>query len=216
VKLTTAFAGLGVRELILFDTVFNPEGATAGAFLADFLYHTPALYAGMKVLDLGCGSGILGIICRVGGARHVCFSDINPEAAANAQENIRRLGITDTGVKCGHLFDPWISHRFDLVVFNAPGKEGRAADMIALQTVCPPEVIERFYETGRCFLESGGKLLVATSTLRDPTRSPLVVAPPFGYAVNVVHERTTPNATQYAVLLTPEATQDAVAKGDAR
>jgi 16S rRNA G1207 methylase RsmC len=211
VKLTKAFAGLGIPELELFDTVFNPEGQTAGAFLADFLFQTPTLYSGLNVLDLGCGSGILGIICRMCGAEHVYFSDVNPDAAANARANIERLGLTNTDVRCGSLFDPWASHRFDLVVFNSPGKEGCAADMIELQTVCPPEVVERFYETAPRFLESDGKLLVATSTLRDPARSPAVLAPRFGYGVSVISERTTPRATQYAILLKPEGGQDAPA-----
>lgn len=208
VRLTTAFAAFGIPELALFDTVFNPEGPTAAAFLADCLYHIPELYRGLKVLDLGCGSGILGIICRMRGAIHVCFSDINPDAAANTRENIGRLALTSTEVRCGDLLEPWISRRFDLVVFNAPGKEGPAADMIALQTVCPPELIDRFYQRAPGFLEPGGTLLVAGSSRRNPARSPFVLAPRFGYSVNVVSERTTHGATQHAVLLAPGQRQE--------
>lgn len=59
---------------------------------------------GKDVLDLGCGSGLLGIACLLSGARSVTFHDYNPDVVKyftlgnvlmNLQFNDTALGLTD-------------------------------------------------------------------------------------------------------------------------
>ena len=48
---------------------------------------------GMKVLDLGCGSGILSLVALLLGAESATAVDIDPNAAKIARENAERNGI---------------------------------------------------------------------------------------------------------------------------
>jgi ribosomal protein L11 methyltransferase len=74
---------------------------------------------GDRVLDLGCGSGILSIAAAKLGARAVMAVDIEPIAAQVASENVRRNRVART-VKCreGTLDDARQAAPFDLVVAN--------------------------------------------------------------------------------------------------
>jgi ribosomal protein L11 methyltransferase len=47
------------------------------------------------VLDMGCGTGILAILCRMKGASHVLAVDNDPRACANAAENIAFNAVED-------------------------------------------------------------------------------------------------------------------------
>jgi len=53
------------------------------------------LTAGVSVVDLGCGSGILSIAAILFGARTVLAIDTDPIAVQNAQTNIERNGIIE-------------------------------------------------------------------------------------------------------------------------
>ncbi|NBW33255.1 MAG: 50S ribosomal protein L11 methyltransferase [Cytophagia bacterium] len=49
--------------------------------------------AGLRVLDMGCGTGILGILAHRLGAQRVWGMDIEEGSAANAAENAKRNGV---------------------------------------------------------------------------------------------------------------------------
>lgn len=51
-------------------------------------------FKSMKVLDLGCGTGILGILALKMGADYVQFIDNDIKAIRNTSKNLRRNGIT--------------------------------------------------------------------------------------------------------------------------
>jgi ribosomal protein L11 methyltransferase len=48
---------------------------------------------GERVLDVGCGSGVLGVAALLLGARFAVGLDPDPDALANADENRRRNGV---------------------------------------------------------------------------------------------------------------------------
>ena len=54
---------------------------------------TPFLPVGLRVLDMGCGTGILGILAKRLGAEWVWGMDIEEGSAANAAENAERNGV---------------------------------------------------------------------------------------------------------------------------
>ena len=51
------------------------------------------IHGGEKVLDVGCGSGILSVGAMLLGADSVCFGDISENAVKSAEENLNNNGI---------------------------------------------------------------------------------------------------------------------------
>lgn len=74
------------------------------------------------MLDLGSGSGILGIAAvRLGAAAALCV-DVNPDAVAAARRNGTRNGVADRlAHRCGDAGD-LAGEAFDLVVANVGGE----------------------------------------------------------------------------------------------
>ena len=58
-----------------------------GRALALFIAHYPHLVAGKRVLDFGCGSGIVGIAAAKAGAKEVWVADLDQNALLAAQQN---------------------------------------------------------------------------------------------------------------------------------
>ena len=75
---------------------------------------------GDSVLDLGCGSGLQGIVAAKLGAGRVVGTDVLPEAARAAEANARRNGVTVYETRIGNLYDPVRGERFDVIVANPP------------------------------------------------------------------------------------------------
>ena len=53
----------------------------------------PNLVAGKRVLDFGCGSGIVGIAAALAGAKTVFVADLDPQALLAAQVNAAVNGV---------------------------------------------------------------------------------------------------------------------------
>ena len=72
---------------------------------------------GEKVLEIGCGSGVVSIHCAKNGCKVTC-GDINPKAVALARRNAEANGIQmevfETDVYSN------IDGRFDTILFNLP------------------------------------------------------------------------------------------------
>jgi len=65
----------------------------SGQVLARFLLHRPAYVAGRRVLDFGCGCGIVAIAAKLAGAREVIACDSDPQALAATALNADRNGV---------------------------------------------------------------------------------------------------------------------------
>ncbi|MDH4040562.1 MAG: 50S ribosomal protein L11 methyltransferase [Gammaproteobacteria bacterium] len=68
----------------------------SGQVLARFLLEQPDRVRGRRVLDFGCGSGVVAIAAALAGAREVIACDIDPLALAATRSNARRNGVTVT------------------------------------------------------------------------------------------------------------------------
>lgn len=71
----------------------------SGLVLAHYLLEKPELVAGKRVMDFGCGSGVVAIAAAMAGAREVVACDIDPAAmiatAENARLNQVELSLSD-------------------------------------------------------------------------------------------------------------------------
>jgi len=74
---------------------------------------------GDRVLDIGCGSGILSIAASMFGAGEVIGTDIDPEAVRTANENIALNGVGGkVAAVLGDLVNGLDGYAADLVVAN--------------------------------------------------------------------------------------------------
>ena len=108
---------------------------------------------GMKILDLGCGSGILSIIALLLGAEYADAIDIDPNAERVAYENAARNGVSREkyGVYAGNILtdtalqDKFAQTKYDIVLANI------VADVIIpLSDIAP-----RFMHEDTVFITSG-------------------------------------------------------------
>ena len=117
------------------------------------------------LLDLGCGSGVVGVLAQAAGAQ-VTAVDLDPRACAAARAN----GIAR--VRQGDLFAPVQGERFDLIVFNPPYFPGHPQQHHlgrALFGGAGLEVVQRFAAEVDLSLEpAGGRAWVVWSDLAPP------------------------------------------------
>ena len=123
-----------------------------------------------RVLDLGTGSGIIGLHCARIGAR-VTATDISKDAVANARHNAER-NDQDISIIHTDLFSG-LSGSFDVIIFNPPYLSGEDAEKLRivdrqqlLGWVTGSEISIEFLILAKNFLAPGGvvSLLVSSET----------------------------------------------------
>jgi len=76
---------------------------------------------GLRVLDMGTGTGIQAIQAVNNGAQSVIAVDINPAAIACAKENVTLNNVADkVWVRESDLFSSLSGEKFDLIIANLP------------------------------------------------------------------------------------------------
>lgn len=107
----------GGAPLVILPGVLDPIATRVGAWLAEVI--AGEAQAGERWLDMGCGTGIVGLALAARGTVTTAV-DIDPVCVANARENaaLRRLAMEV--VQSDHFagLDP--DRRWDAVVYNPP------------------------------------------------------------------------------------------------
>ena len=108
------------------------------ALLLDSL---PALTG--RVLDLGCGAGVIGVSVGKAYPVELVQSDVNERALALTRENLKRNGVAGTVVESDGFAA--LEGLFDTILTNPPIRAGKA-------------VIYRLFAEARDHLKDGGAL----------------------------------------------------------
>ena len=90
----TLSGGLVLKKIAVYPNVLRPE-KTSALYFARYLSSEPALYKDKSVIDMGCGTGVQGIVAGLLGARSVVFSDISKDAAENTSDNVKRYNLNN-------------------------------------------------------------------------------------------------------------------------
>lgn len=109
---------------IAYEIIIEPKmsfgtghHATTALMLKTLLAYK-AQISGKRVLDMGCGTGILSIMARKIGARQVTGIDIDEWAYRNARENIRNNGLDQIDIKIGAAGLLAAERPFDIILAN--------------------------------------------------------------------------------------------------
>jgi 16S rRNA (guanine1207-N2)-methyltransferase len=106
-----------------------------------------------KVLDLGCGYGLVGIsIAKVIGQERVFMVDINEKAVEYAKINAGGNGVPDVTVKHGNGLEPIEARDFTLILSNPPYHTDFS-------------VPKAFIENGFKHLSVGGRMVIVVKRL---------------------------------------------------
>ena len=155
----------GDLPLVVLPDVFNPKLLRSGEFLVRQLRRQPALLParGGRVLDLGCGSGVGGLVAAQAGCQ-VVATDINPAAVRCARINALLNGLDgQIDVRGGDLFAPVVGERFETILFNPPYYRGVPRDALDWAWRAP-DVVERFAAGLEAHLAPGGAALLVLSS----------------------------------------------------
>ena len=126
------------------------------------------------VADLGCGSGCLTLLTRqeLGEQIELYASDLLPEAVATTKLNLQRfLPDSDTVhvMPAGDLFEPFPSHQFDVILFNAPWVVARVRNRAELAIHDEKqETVKRFFAQVSHFLKPDGTVLLGYADASGP------------------------------------------------
>jgi release factor glutamine methyltransferase len=156
----------GNKAFNIYEDVYEPAEDT-------FLFaENLDVKTGDKVLDLGAGCGILGILAAKK-ASSILAIDLNPYAVRCANENSKLNGLRDKmGFVQASLFsalNPTV--KFDLILFNAPylpSEDGETVSWIGRSWAGGAngrEVVDRFIQQVPTHLTPNGRVLLMQSTL---------------------------------------------------
>lgn len=148
----------GVRlEIETAPGLFSPKRADRGTLA---MLSCVDFAPGMRVLDLGCGSGLVGILAaKLCGAENVVMCDIDPLAVEIAGRNAARNGVGGVKAVVSDGLTAVEDAGFDLILSNPPYQSDFS-------------VAKGFIEKGFNRLKLGGSLVMVTKR-RDWYRNKL-------------------------------------------
>jgi 16S rRNA (guanine1207-N2)-methyltransferase len=128
----------------VFGYGFCDDGARA-------LLEAIELAPGQRVLDLGCGVGVIGVLAarRLGPEGFVAFADSNLRAIALAEINAKASGVPKFEAVASHTLTEWANASFDAVLANPP-------------YYAQGSIIHHFVQRGKALLRPGGVLYLVT------------------------------------------------------
>ena len=127
--------------------LFSPEHIDRGTLA--MLQHVN-IEAGMRVMDLGCGCGIVGIVAaKITGEENVFMSDADPLAVETARRNAERNHVAGVNIVLSDGFKSVDAGGFDLILSNPPYQTDFS-------------VAKGFIEKGFNRLKIGGRLFMVT------------------------------------------------------
>ncbi|EQC00180.1 class I SAM-dependent methyltransferase [Photorhabdus temperata] len=167
----TEFSLLG-RQWELIRGVFPGTLTGATEVMATALPYP----VGGRMLEVGCGSGVISITAALSGVSEVVALDINPNAVTNTLRNAIRHGVeAKVSARVSDVFSALeMTEDFDLIFWNVPwtyvdGDFDMASELHA--AVFDPEYAgqRRLIQGAPTYLRENGRLLIGTADLKNGT-----------------------------------------------
>jgi release factor glutamine methyltransferase len=160
----------GALRLSVFPTVYEPAEDS-------FLLATYASSLSGRILEVGCGSGIVSLsAARASAANFVLGLDINPTAVGCSQRNAEANGIKNARFALSDFFSTLPKGgKFDSILFNPPYLPTTREERLALEEENAAydggegglEVFRKFAGDAPKYLAANGKVAVIATSLGD-------------------------------------------------
>jgi S-methylmethionine-dependent homocysteine/selenocysteine methylase/SAM-dependent methyltransferase len=119
VRAWTDRRGRPLRPITFPDLAVEPGvvAPSSGSLMVWRHLYDEGIGAHQRCLDIGCGTGLLGIQLALNGASHVRAIDIDDRAVRNTQSNAHRNGVADRMTAARMDIFPWVpEERYEVVV----------------------------------------------------------------------------------------------------
>jgi len=125
-----------------------------------------------KILEIGCGTGIISIYCAAADPENTVGGvDINPAAVSLAQKNAKLNRIKNVKFYRSDLFSN-VKGRYDWILFNTPYLPTKSDEKVEGQLnrafdggISGRELTEKFMMEAPEYLKNGGGILLVASSL---------------------------------------------------
>ena len=163
------------------DQTYAPREDTF--LILDVLTNIPV--HGKKVLEIGTGSGILGLFCAQNGAQ-VTVTDVEDTTLENVSAAARSLGLKIKTIKSNMFLT--VDGQFNIVLFNPPYLPSEDfRDTTTDGGICGRKFIDQFLEGLATHLTHDGLDMLLVSSVNRPN---LIIRDHPEYSVTVAAQRT--------------------------
>ncbi|HEX3884856.1 MAG TPA: 50S ribosomal protein L11 methyltransferase [Stellaceae bacterium] len=156
-------------RLVVRPTVFHPRYFVTSQFFAGFIDGLDL--TGLRVADVGTGSGILALAAARAGAARVTAIDINPNAALAASDNARANGYGErvTAICSNLLSELAPADIFDVIISSPPSFAGEPRDIADRAWHAGPDYcdIAALFTQAREHLAPQGRMYLLVSSDTD-------------------------------------------------
>jgi precorrin-6B methylase 2 len=173
-----------LKGFVVRKGVWNPSITSARHHAAYMFYHD-RLFLGKTSLDIGCGTGIVGLVMAKYGAKKVVMSDISEPAVRNSLDNVKKFELSNkVEVVKGNLFES-IKCRADCITFMQPYFAGvpPKGDTISASMLAPPKLLKDFFSEAPEHLEKDGVIVMPSFSLAGNLNNPAIVGKDYGFNI---------------------------------
>ncbi len=136
---------LGKKFTFLTDNgVFSKDGLDFGSRL--LLESIPLEEVGGKILDMGCGYGVFGVVIGKLTSANIDMVDVNLRALHLASRNAKENGVSNVNIFESNVYEN-ISSKYSSIITNPPIRAGK-------------KIVYDIVMNARNHLEDGGKLFL--------------------------------------------------------
>ena len=149
-------------NLMIKDGVFTPDPKITNSALI-IINNLPKV-KDLDVLDVGCGTGIIGIYCALKGAKNVLAVDNSDKALENTRINLKKNNLKDrVKVVKSNLFEN-VNGKFDYIFANLP-----ILDEVWDLDVSTTNTVQKYILECKDYVKKGGKVYFTWASFSDIT-----------------------------------------------
>jgi release factor glutamine methyltransferase len=153
-------------KLKVHKNVYSPDQFSDSTFFSNEL---PKIVANKSLLEIGAGTGIIGISCALNGAK-VVMTDINPDAINVAKENVKSHDLNIPIIKSDIYDSLGVDEKFDYIFWSHPYNNWSepVEDMLLRSGLdYKYNSLKKYIEGAKNHLTPNGRLLLGTGNSAD-------------------------------------------------